>query len=33
MYCINYYCTNHNVETYKSKKEEEPTIATTKVTT
>lgn len=32
MYCINYHCSNHNVETCKSKKEE-PILAITKATT
>jgi hypothetical protein len=29
LYCINYHRTNHNVETCRSKKREEPTIAIT----
>ncbi len=33
MYYINYHSTNHNVETYRSKKKEEPVVATTKATT
>ncbi len=32
MYFTNRHCTNHNIETCKSKKKKEPTITTTKAT-
>jgi hypothetical protein len=32
MYCTNCHHTNHNMETYRSKRKEEPTIAPTEAT-